>query len=236
MMQHFKVWTTLLIVAMSLPFLANKTALADEQTFKTDVFVSGTGGYHTYRIPAVIVTPKGTVLAFCEGRKTSRSDHGDLDLVLRRSTDDGKTWTPLQIVYEEGGDGEDHDRQSLSGGRSRYGAHLVALLPEQRRRAGHDTATTTERPGPSPVRSPTASRSPVGAGMPPAPAWASNLSGASTKGGWSFPAITANRSTASGSCSRTCSTVTIMAKPGSWAARSIGIPTSARSSNSATAP
>jgi sialidase-1 len=68
------------------------------------VFVSGSGGYHSYRIPAVILTPKGTLLAFCEGRKSSRSDHGDLDLVLRRSTDNGKTWTPTQIVHEEGGD------------------------------------------------------------------------------------------------------------------------------------
>ena len=78
--------------------------LADDQSTKTDVFVSGAGGYHSYRIPAVILTPKGTLLAFCEGRKTSRSDHGDLDLVLRRSTDNGKTWTPTQTVYEEGGD------------------------------------------------------------------------------------------------------------------------------------
>jgi len=69
----------------------------------TDVFVSGTEGYHTYRIPAVVQTKKGTLLAFCEGRKTSRSDHGDLDLVLRRSFDGGKTWQPMQLVYEEGG-------------------------------------------------------------------------------------------------------------------------------------
>jgi sialidase-1 len=50
-----------------------------------------------------VVSKKGTLLAFCEGRKTSRSDHGDLDLVLRRSTDMGKTWGPMQLVHEEGG-------------------------------------------------------------------------------------------------------------------------------------
>jgi len=59
-----------------------------------------------YRISVVIVTPKGTLLTFCEGRKTSRSDRDDLDLVLRRSTDDGKTWAPIQVVYEEGDDVE----------------------------------------------------------------------------------------------------------------------------------
>jgi len=66
------------------------------------VFVSGEGGYHTYRIPAVIVTPKGTVLAFCEGRKSGRGDAGDIDLVLRRSHDGGKTWQPLQVVWDDG--------------------------------------------------------------------------------------------------------------------------------------
>lgn len=81
----------------------NDACAAAETVDRTDVFVSGTNGYHTFRIPAVIATKKGTLLAFCEGRKTGRGDHGDLDLVLRRSTDGGKTWSPLQIVYEEGG-------------------------------------------------------------------------------------------------------------------------------------
>lgn len=68
----------------------------------TDVFISGQDGYHTYRIPSLIVTGKGTVLAFCEGRKSSRSDAGDIDLVLKRSTDGGKTWNALQVVAEDG--------------------------------------------------------------------------------------------------------------------------------------
>jgi hypothetical protein len=66
------------------------------------VFVAGEGGYHTYRIPAVIATPKGTVLAFCEGRKAGRGDAGNIDLILRRSTDGGKTWGPTQVVWDDG--------------------------------------------------------------------------------------------------------------------------------------
>ncbi len=66
------------------------------------VFSSGMAGYHTYRIPALIVSNEGTVLAFAEGRKNSRSDHGDIDMMLRRSTDNGETWGPMQMVYEEG--------------------------------------------------------------------------------------------------------------------------------------
>ena len=69
---------------------------------QVDVFSAGVGGYHSYRIPAVIVTAKGTILAICEGRKNSRADHGDIDLVLRRSSDGGRNWSPLQVIWEEG--------------------------------------------------------------------------------------------------------------------------------------
>jgi len=65
-------------------------------------FVSGTGGYHTYRIPALIVSRDGTLLAFCEGRKNSRSDTGDIDLLVKRSGDSGKTWSGPQVVWDDG--------------------------------------------------------------------------------------------------------------------------------------
>lgn len=68
---------------------------------QTPVFVSGQGGYHTYRIPAAIVTPNGTLLAFCEGRKSGRGDAGDIDLILKRSTDGGKTWGQMQVVWDD---------------------------------------------------------------------------------------------------------------------------------------
>lgn len=68
---------------------------------ETDLFVAGTGDYHTYRIPAVVTTTAGTVLAFCEGRRGSRSDHGDVDLLVRRSTDGGATWGEPETVYAD---------------------------------------------------------------------------------------------------------------------------------------
>jgi len=68
----------------------------------TDLFVSGVGGYHTYRIPALLTTRDGTVLAFCEGRKGGGGDSGNIDLLLKRSTDAGKTWSPQQIVWDDG--------------------------------------------------------------------------------------------------------------------------------------
>src|SRR5258708_38822387 len=65
-----------------------------------DVFRAGEGGYHTYRIPALIRSPKGTLLAFCEGRRNSASDTGDIDTLLRRSFDGGKTWAALQKIAD----------------------------------------------------------------------------------------------------------------------------------------
>jgi len=67
-----------------------------------DLFRAGVDGYHTYRIPSVLVSSKGVVLAFAEGRKTGRGDAGDIDVVLKRSTDGGKTWLPQQVVWDDG--------------------------------------------------------------------------------------------------------------------------------------
>ncbi|MEV5981258.1 sialidase family protein [Streptomyces sp. NPDC052114] len=61
-------------------------------------------GYACFRIPAVVKTAKGTLLAFAEGRVNDCSDAGDIDLVLKRSHDGGRTWGPLQVVNEGGGD------------------------------------------------------------------------------------------------------------------------------------
>ncbi|MEV5876161.1 sialidase family protein [Streptomyces sp. NPDC052101] len=67
-------------------------------------YVSGRGGYASYRIPAVVTTGHGTVLAFAEGRRDGAGDTGDIDVVLRRSTDGGCTWGPLTVVAAGHGD------------------------------------------------------------------------------------------------------------------------------------
>jgi len=65
------------------------------------VYVSGEDGYHTFRIPAIIATKKGTLLAFCEGRKAGRGDAGDIDLLLKRSSDGGKTWSRQAVIWDD---------------------------------------------------------------------------------------------------------------------------------------
>ncbi|WP_345637473.1 sialidase family protein, partial [Rugosimonospora acidiphila] len=65
-------------------------------------------GYACFRIPAIVKANDGTLLAFAEGRVTSCGDSGDIDVVLKRSTDGGKTWGPLQLI--NAGNGDTHDQ------------------------------------------------------------------------------------------------------------------------------
>jgi hypothetical protein len=88
---------------LTLLTLATTLHSAEPLLEKTDLFEAGADGYALYRIPGMIVTQKGTVLAYCEARKDAKGDWGPIDIVMRRSTDGGKTWLPRQtIVHVEG--------------------------------------------------------------------------------------------------------------------------------------
>ncbi|WP_320779896.1 sialidase family protein [Streptomyces sp. CRN 30] len=67
-------------------------------------YTGGRSGYASYRVPAVVRTGAGTVLAFAEGRRDGVDDSGNIDVVLRRSTDGGCTWGPQQVVAAGEGD------------------------------------------------------------------------------------------------------------------------------------
>ncbi len=66
------------------------------------VFRAGEAGYHTFRIPALLPTEGGALLAFSEGRRLGRGDSGAIDLVLKRSTDSGLTWSEVQVIWSDG--------------------------------------------------------------------------------------------------------------------------------------
>jgi sialidase-1 len=87
-----------------LPVLAALLPGAEPRVVSTEVFTSGQEGYHTYRIPAIVRTLKGTLLAFCEGRKDSQRDWGNIDLLVKRSTDGGRTWSAAITVADFGTD------------------------------------------------------------------------------------------------------------------------------------
>lgn len=87
-----------------LGLIASASAGEEGIDFRSDIFIRHRDGYHTYRIPTMVVTAKGTVLLFCEGRKASRKDGGDVDLLMKRSEDGGRTWSKQVLIHEEGGD------------------------------------------------------------------------------------------------------------------------------------
>jgi sialidase-1 len=68
------------------------------QTAAVPVFISGNEGHKSYRIPAIIRLPNGHLLAFAEGRVQGAGDFGDINIVLKRSTNEGKSWSSLQTV------------------------------------------------------------------------------------------------------------------------------------------
>lgn len=65
------------------------------------VFKSGEGGYACFRIPSIIQTNGGTLLAFAEGREGNCRDNYDVDIVMKRSADGGESWEPLQLIWED---------------------------------------------------------------------------------------------------------------------------------------
>ncbi|WP_190190517.1 sialidase family protein [Streptomyces minutiscleroticus] len=94
------------LMSLPVPAHAGAPARPDTAGFGEQILfkASQDPGYACFRIPAVVRTADGTLLAFAEGRVHDCGDSGDIDIVLKRSTDGGRTWGPLQVVDEGGGD------------------------------------------------------------------------------------------------------------------------------------
>lgn len=143
---HFFFLTLLLAFAFS---IAGRSTLgqAPQAPEHVAVFKKGDHGYHTYRIPAITLTQEGTLLAFCEARKDSRGDAGNIDMVVSRSNDMGATWSKPEVIWDDGShtcgnaspvvdqstgtiwllltwnDGDDHESQILKA-TSKYPRHV----------------------------------------------------------------------------------------------------------------
>jgi sialidase-1 len=70
------------------------------QRMAVPVFTSGNDGHKSYRIPAMINLPNGEILAFAEGRVHGAGDFGDINIVMKRSSDNGKSWGALQTIVD----------------------------------------------------------------------------------------------------------------------------------------
>ncbi len=165
----------------------------DRDAVQVDVFVAGAGGYHTYRIPSVILTPGGSLVAFAEARRGGASDTGDIDLVSRRSDDGGQTWSPMVVIGDNGPNTFGNpcpvidrttgtiwlltDAQPRRRSRTR---HPRGHLARHAHGVGHEEHATTGGRGASPSRSRRARSVPAGRGTRPGPALACSCGA----GGW----------------------------------------------------
>lgn len=102
----------MLSIRVSLPAAAEVISVSVPFVSPKGDYVTHEEGYHTFRIPGMIVTQDGSVLVFAEGRRGDGSDprrdeNAPIDLVMRRSTDNGRTWQPMVVIdsgFRPGGD------------------------------------------------------------------------------------------------------------------------------------
>lgn len=66
------------------------------------IYTAGEAGYAVFRTPTMVVTKSGAILAFAEGRVNNQKDEGDIDIVMKRSDDGGKTWSELVTLQNDG--------------------------------------------------------------------------------------------------------------------------------------
>jgi|GEM_PF-249144 len=100
-------WPQTVTIVMALVLLPVSAVVRSDEPVAPSIeqqplFEAGKDGYFNYRIPSLVVTSRGTVLALCEARKKTGHDWDDVDLALRRSTDHGRTWSKMQIIADEG--------------------------------------------------------------------------------------------------------------------------------------
>jgi sialidase-1 len=96
-----RVWAWFVVIGLSAGAPGARQTLVAGVSL-TDVYQAGDAGYHTFRIPALIGARNGTLLAFAEGRRSGGGDAGDIDLVVKRSRDGGRTWSALQVIGDNG--------------------------------------------------------------------------------------------------------------------------------------
>ncbi|MFM8469470.1 MAG: exo-alpha-sialidase [Limisphaerales bacterium] len=87
-----------LLFVLAFTACSGLSAAAEPRFEKVDLFEAGKDGYTLYRIPGIVVSKRGTVLAYCEARKSDKGDWGTIDLLLRRSTNNGASWLPRQAL------------------------------------------------------------------------------------------------------------------------------------------
>lgn len=94
---HRRHWAVEAVVSIVLAATALVGA-ASGGVFKVPVYLSGAEGYNIYRIPTIVKAANGDLLAFAEAR--AGGDASEIDIVVKRSTNAGKSWGPLSVVKD----------------------------------------------------------------------------------------------------------------------------------------
>jgi sialidase-1 len=86
-------------LALLLAVLLARPVSGAAPSFQTArIFEGDTEGYKLYRIPGIVVTKKGTILAYTEARRTGSGDWDSIDILMRRSSDGGSTFSPQRVI------------------------------------------------------------------------------------------------------------------------------------------
>jgi sialidase-1 len=104
------------------------TLQAADAPERSVVFPPGLDGVVRYRIPGIVVSGRGTVLAFCEARRDSPKDWGEIEVHLRRSTDGGRTWLPARHIAHRGERIEGNPHKPIGGEREQTVNNPVAIV------------------------------------------------------------------------------------------------------------
>ena len=118
----------LLFVTMFLPFCVWG---AEPKLEMIHVFPPGMNGIARYRIPGIVVTAKGTVLAYCEARRNNSSDWGEIEVHLRRSIDGGMTWLPSQNIAHRADRIEGNPHKASGGEQEQTVNNPVAIVDRE---------------------------------------------------------------------------------------------------------
>ncbi|MBX3421351.1 MAG: exo-alpha-sialidase [Pirellulaceae bacterium] len=112
----------------ALCWLAGLASANDNSLQSVELFPPGLGGVARYRIPGLVVTERGTILAYCEARRNDSQDWGEIEIHLRRSVDGGKSWQPTQHIAHHGQRIEGNPRNKASGQHEQTVNNPVAIV------------------------------------------------------------------------------------------------------------
>jgi len=125
-------------------FLLTTIALHGAEPEFIDVFTAGAEGFPSIRIPSVVITKKGSVVAFAEGRARG-ADQAQNKIVTKRSTDGGHTWSALAVIQDDGANSLNNPTSVVDQQTGRIFL-LYQRIPGHLKEASKEVATGLEGP------------------------------------------------------------------------------------------